>query len=197
MLCDGNQITQPTVVKDFSMMRFNLTGISIKAANVIFFIWATLWISVDAGFCAENHRFMYVNSIKAPVCEKPFMNSKKIVELEAGSKLVVLEEKGYWYRIACKGYSGWVFKLMVGSAPPEMFRQINTDQLEALESTARRRPSAYATTAAARGLMEKKRKFAARYATDYSAVERMEAGRIGYEEANQFVKEGIMHETME
>ena len=177
------------------MRRLKLTIMSARTVNMIMGIY--LFIFTETGFSAEYPKSMYVHSVKATVYKKPLLNSEKLVELKAGSELIVSEEKGYWYRITCMEYSGWIFKLMVRSEPPEAYRRIKTDQIEALESTARRRPSAYATTAAARGLKDKRRRFAARYENDYSALEKMEAGLISYDEASRFIKQGILYETTE
>jgi len=179
------------------MPRLKLTIMSVRTVNMILVIFLSLFIFTETVFGTEYPKSMYVHSVKAPVYKKPLLNSEKLAELEAGSKLIVSEEKGYWYRITCKEYSGWVFKLMVRDEPPKEYRQIKADQIKALEATARRRPSAYTTTAAARGLTDKRRRFAARYENDYSALEKMEAGRISYDEANRFIKQGILYETME
>ena len=143
---------------------------------------------------AEQISTMYIHSAKAPVYAEPNNTSEKIMQLNAGTEIQVLDKKGFWYLINYQGKSGWIFKLMVRDKPPRTIRAINVNQLAELESKARRRPSAYTTTASARGLKAKRERFAGKYKTDYSALERLEAMAVPPETADKFLMDGMNHE---
>jgi len=143
---------------------------------------------------AENEKTMYVHSAKAPVYSQPNIQSEKVMELKAGMKILVLEEKGFWYHMVHRENTGWIFKLMVRDNPPKNYRKINVSQLEDLTSKARRRPSAYTTTASARGLKKKRDRFASQYKNDYHALENMESMLITTEEADNFIRDGVINE---
>jgi uncharacterized protein YgiM (DUF1202 family) len=143
---------------------------------------------------------LYVHSVKAPLYQKPSMGSKKIIELKKGTKVTGLQEKANWYKVRHKGRDGWVYRLMVQKRPPletkglfnrlkSMFRRIHV-----LREKSRRRPSSYTTTAAARGLRDKRRRFADKYRLDYEAVEKIESIEISDTEALDFLTKGVSHE---
>lgn len=137
---------------------------------------------------------MYIHSAKAPVFAEPNNTSEKILQLKAGTAIQVLDQKGFWYLINYEGKSGWIFKLMVREKPPRATRAINIDQLAELESKARKRPSAYTTTASARGLKARRERFAGQYRTDYNTLERLEAMAVSPEAADNFLRDGMNHE---
>ena len=62
---------------------------------------------------------------------------------------------------------------------------------EMLEKGARKRASAFATAAAARGLAEERARISDKYKVDYEGVEWMEALKIADEEASKFLQEGV------
>ena len=66
-----------------------------------------------------------------------------------------------------------------------------------LESKARKRPSAYTTTASARGLKAKRDRFASQYKSDYHALEQMESMAITMEEADKFLTDGMNNEKIQ
>jgi hypothetical protein len=144
---------------------------------------------------AEINKVMYIHSAKAPVYSRPNIQSEKIMELKTGMEIIVLEEKGFWCKMTHNEIPGWIFKLMVRDTPPKEFRKININQLAELESKARKRPSAYTTTASARGLKTKRDRFADQYKNDYSALEQMESLVISGEEADKFITDGMINEN--
>ncbi|HSO66435.1 MAG TPA: SH3 domain-containing protein [Desulfatirhabdiaceae bacterium] len=143
---------------------------------------------------AGQNTVMYIHSVKAPVYADSNNQSEKIMELKTGEKIHVLEEKGFWYLIAHGEKTGWIFKLMVRDKPPADFREINVNQMAELESKARKRPSAYTTTASARGLKAKRDRFAGQYKNDYYALEQLESMVIPVEEADKFIADGMNNE---
>ena len=146
---------------------------------------------------AEENTVMYIHSLKAPVYAEPNNGSEKIMELKIGTKVQRLEEKGFWYLIAYTGKTGWIFKLMVRDTPPRDLREINVNQMAELESKARKRPSAYTTTASARGLKAKRDRFASQYKSDYHALEQLESMVVTMEEADKFITDGMNNEKIQ
>jgi hypothetical protein len=144
---------------------------------------------------AEINKVMYIHSAKAPVYTQPNIQSEKIMELKTGMEIMILEEKGFWYQMTYQEIPGWIFKLMVRDTPPKETRKIDVTQLAELESKARKRPSAYTTTASARGLKTKRDRFASQYKNDYNALEKMESMVISREEADKFITDGMKNEN--
>jgi len=143
---------------------------------------------------------LYVHSVKAPIYQEPFISSKKIIELKKGTKVIGIEEKANWYRIRYGGQSVWVYKLMVKKTPPletkGLFGRLKTlaHKVQALREKSRRRPSSYTTTAAARGLRDKRKRFAEKYRLDYDALEKVESIEISNTEALEFLMKGVSNE---
>lgn len=146
-------------------------------------------------FPTISHAFdLYVHSAKAPLFQAPSIGSKKIIELKKGAKLIGIEERANWYRVEYDNKNAWVYKLMVRKAPPLDRKAVSDKQVEELAYKARRRPSSFATTAAARGLREKRKRFSDKYALDYYALEKMESIKISDDEALEFLMRGVSNE---
>jgi len=152
-------------------------------------------------FPAISYSFdLYVHSVKAPLYRTPSISSKEIIELKEGTKIIGIEEKANWYKVRYKDKDGWVYKLMVRKTPPletknlyvrlrSLFRRIHV-----LRESSRRRPSSYTTTAAARGLRDKRQRFADKYGHDYDALEKIESIEISDTEALEFLMQGVSNE---
>src|SRR3989338_1147303 len=134
---------------------------------------------------------LYVQSVKAPIFSEPSLGSKRLAESARGELLKEIEKKGDWYQIDYKGVSGWVSRLLVSTKPPLGKVSILEEADEMLEKGARKRASAFATAAAARGLAEERARISDKYKVDYEGVEWMEALKIADEEASQFLQEGM------
>jgi len=143
---------------------------------------------------------LYVHSVKAPLYQTPSMGSKKIIELKKGAKVTGIEEKANWYKVRHEGKDGWVYKLMVRKEPPMetkgLFDRLKSifRRIDVLREKSRRRPSSYTTTAAARGLRDKRQRSADKYRLDYDAVEKIESVEISDTEALEFLTKGVSHE---
>ncbi len=133
---------------------------------------------------------LYVQSARAPLLNKPFVGSEKLVELNKGTAVLHILEKGIWHQVIYKDKTGWVCKFMVGKTPPKDSRNNAAEQLEAFSGNARKRPSAFTTTAAARGLMDKRKRFAGKYKFDFSALEKIESITITDAEVHVFLRNG-------
>jgi len=143
---------------------------------------------------------LYVHSVKAPIYTTPAMSSEKLVEIPKGTKLIGTGENPSWYEVQYKDVHGWVYKMTVKKSPPmektgifsrlkSLFHKIST-----LRGKSRRRPSSFTTTAAARGLREKRERFSDKYQLAYSSLERLESIEISENEALEFLAKGVSDE---
>jgi hypothetical protein len=138
---------------------------------------------------------LYVRSVNAPVYVMPDTGSGVVATVGQGTKLNGIENKGNWHIVRMNDGTGWVYRFLVSDKPPLGTEAGSlTDQYTGHEAKARRRPSSYTAAAAARGLREKRRRFAEQYRLDYEALEKIEAMDVSREEAMNFVKEGIENE---
>ena len=143
----------------------------------------------------------YVHSIKATVYKSPSMRSAKLTTLSKGAKLDVKKTKGAWYKVKSNdNKTGWVYKFMVKKKPVtdsgKLYSKLRSFfyKIESISKKSRRRPSSYTSTAAARGLREKRRHFAEKYNSDYDALEFIESITISDEEAMEFLWKGVQNE---
>ena len=133
---------------------------------------------------------IYVRSAKAPLLEKPAIGSTALLNLPRGTPVTRIMEDGIWYKVIYKDQTGWLCKLMTGSTPPSTIQGQPETELEKISGSARKRPSAFTTTAAARGLMDKRKRFASKYKLDFSALEKIEAMEITDDEIQDFLRVG-------
>ncbi len=144
---------------------------------------------------------LYINSIKAPVYKSPSIGSEKMVVLSKGTSLTGIELKSNWYHVKYKNIEGWVYKLMAKKTPPlngkkiYAMNKVSKEQMKNLAGKARRRPSSYATTAAARALRNKDKHFSKEYSLNFVALEKIESIEISDEEALEFLSKGISDEN--
>ena len=144
---------------------------------------------------------LYINSIKAPVYKSPSIGSEKIIVLTKGTSLIGIELKSNWYHVKYKNMEGWVYKLMAKKTPPlngkkiYAMNKVSKKQMENLAGKTRRRPSSYATTAAARALRNKDKHFSKEYSLNFTALEKLESIEISDEEALEFLTKGISDEN--
>lgn len=153
---------------------------------------------------AHSYAFSaYVQSTSAAVYKSPTMRSTKITSLSKGAKLEVKKSHGAWYRIESKtqgDHTGWVYKFMVRKKPvtnsSKLYSRLQSFfyKIESISKKSRRRPSSYTSTAAARGLREKRKHFARKYNADYASLEKIEAIQISDKEALAFLWEGVKNE---
>ncbi len=143
----------------------------------------------------------YIHSIKATVYKSPSMRSAKLTTLSKGAKLDVKKNKGAWFKVKTgNNRTGWVYKFMVKKKPVtdsgRLYSKLKSFfyKIESISKKSRRRPSSYTSTAAARGLREKRRHFAEKYNSDYEALEFIESIFISDEEAMEFLWKGVQNE---
>src|SRR3989338_4634560 len=146
-----------------------------------------LLLSVPFAHAAD----LYVQSVRAPIFLEPTLGSKRLTESVKGELLKEMDKKGDWYQVDYKGVNGWISRLLVSTKPPLGKVSILEETEEMLEKGARKRASAFATAAAARGLAEERARISDKYKVDYEGVEWMEALKIADEEASKFLQEGV------
>ena len=145
-------------------------------------------VLIHSTVCAAD---LFVQSVKTKIHAQPTLGSTIVAEAQRGDRLVELEKKGGWFKVSCKDKIGWVSRLVVSSSPPSKTISVFEDSEKDLESGARRRASAFATGAAARGLTDDRRRLSDQYRMDYQKLEAMEGLKISDEEALDFLQEGV------
>ncbi len=143
---------------------------------------------------------LYVHSIKASVYLMPDSGSQKLFIVSKGDKLTGLKQMGYWHKITYRGKNGWIYRFMVRNIQPVTKQDIYGRfkslfrKYEAFSARSRRRPSSYTAAAAARGLKEKRKRFAVKYRLDWDALEKIESMDISDSQAITFLSNGVSNE---
>lgn len=151
-------------------------------------------IAIILGIClgspAVSAAFdLYVYSVKAPLFEEPKVGAQRIAEVRQGEKLVGIGVQESWYRIDHEGRQLWIFSLMVRKTPLPDRKIPSQEEVDQMSQSARTRPSAFTTTAAARGLREKRGKGKEKYRLDYGALKKMESFGVTEGDAIAFMEE--------
>lgn len=145
----------------------------------------------------------YVHSIKATIYKSPSMRSENLTSLTKGDKLEVKGQKGAWLKVKTSGADsteGWTYRFMVKKEPVTSSKKLYSRlksffyKIDSVTKKSRRRPSSYTSTAAARGLREKRRHFAEKYNADYDSLAIIESIEISDEEAMNFLWKGVQDE---
>lgn len=155
-----------------------------------------LALALIAGFWAMpvHAQRLFVQSAKAPLWAEPAFQAARIGELSKGDAVETLSEKSGWLKIASGDQQGWMLKLMLGAHPPMETITANPQAMDELALRARRRPSSFATTAAARGLRERLNQTGAAAGLDYQALEKMERWRASEKDALNFLQKVQAHD---
>ncbi|MBI5193357.1 MAG: SH3 domain-containing protein [Nitrospirae bacterium] len=169
-----------------------MVRIKNKLLTVVLLI--SILLIVPAGVHAQN---LYVLSIKAAIFSMPSLGSQIIAEAKKGEVLRSLEKKGFWFKVKYNEKTGWVSGLLVGNKPPSGKVSILEKTEEKLKKGSRRRASAFATAAAARGLAEERARISDKFKVDYTGLEWIEKINISDEEADLFIKKGTAERGVE
>lgn len=148
-------------------------------------IFGALFILPVAAWCAD----LFVQSNTAPLLATPSLAGEKLMVLKQGVKVAHIQKKGMWQKVKYNQMIGWIYALMLGPNPPLTPYHITTDQVDQMAESARKRPSAYASTAAARGLMHQRKRLGQKLKYDFEALERMESYAADEKETLKFIKE--------
>ena len=132
---------------------------------------------------------LFIQSRTAPMFKTPSLAGVKLRMLNQGTKVTALKKQGMWWQIQHDQVIGWIYALMLKSAPPQSPLDITSDQIDQMSQTARKRPSSYASTAAARGLMNQHKRLGQKLGYDYAALRKMESYAANDEEILEFMKE--------
>ncbi|MBI3773468.1 MAG: hypothetical protein HY272_12310 [Gammaproteobacteria bacterium] len=122
---------------------------------------------------------------------KPEFNAALLLVIEKGTPLQIKASQGRWLQVTVQDKTGWVSQLLVGNEPPlNQATPLNTGD-QSIKQESRRRASATASAAAARGLRNDDRARQSDDAvSDYSALERMDKLGVSEDDAMKFVEEG-------
>lgn len=149
---------------------------------------AMIFLAAANAFAEEP---VYVKANKAKLMASPEFNSALILTIEKGTALQVKATQGRWLQVTIQNKTGWVSQLLVGNEPPlNQATPLNTGD-QNIKQESRRRASATASAAAARGLRNDDRARQSDDAvSDYSALERMDKLDVTEDEAVKFIEEG-------
>lgn len=158
--------------------------VSVKMILAVLVLWA-------ADSFAKEY---YVQSAQAPLWRMPSFAAEKLVLVPQGAKVEVLDVQQGWLSVQYNNHNGWMLKLMLSVQPPARSKVADQQAIQLMEDRSRMRPSAYASTAAARGLMTKGDGFGNKLSTDFGAVAVMESYRVTRQEALDFIAKGKTYE---
>ncbi len=147
----------------------------------------TLLCTAATAFAAG---IVYVQSSKANIFSGASFQSQLIATANKGEPLTLLETSGQWVKVSYHEHTGWIALLLVGQQPPQdKITVIKGQDGGAQKDDARRRASAEASAAAARGLRQDERARASDQSqTNYPAVEKMEAGAVDEKAVETFMQ---------
>ncbi|MBI5889841.1 MAG: SH3 domain-containing protein [Nitrosomonadales bacterium] len=158
-------------------MKKHIVLLAVLVANMLY----------AAAVCAEQ--FYYVQSVKAKILSAPSFRSKVVAEVGMGQKLDMKGREGIWIKVANGNKEGYVSSLLVSTHPPLQKRGFIKANDAEIKMGVRRRSSAFASAAAARGLTKEDRMRAdTEERVDYTALGRMEALSFSDDEVTQFAE---------
>jgi uncharacterized protein YgiM (DUF1202 family) len=133
-----------------------------------------LTVSVASGADA-----LYVQSAKAKIMSTPAFDATVLATADKGDALALVEKSGSWLKVAYRQHTGWVSALLVSDKPPrDKITVIKDVEDKAQKDNVRRRASASASAAAARGLRQDERaRLSDEGQANYEALEKVEAAR--------------------
>ena len=162
-----------------------MRGMILRNLMIFLLLCFLFLFSATAGLGAEK---LFVKSPKAPLWVEPSFQAEQILVLTKGQDVEKMEQRAGWLRVRIADQQGWMLKMMLSEEPPIQFSKEQQQAMENLALKARRRPSSFATTAAARGLKEKRKRFSSTLDTDYDALIKMEGWRVDEQSALDFLK---------
>ncbi|MCP4748748.1 MAG: hypothetical protein GY874_21820 [Desulfobacteraceae bacterium] len=136
----------------------------------------------------------YVKSKQAFLWAEPNFQAEKTGVLQQGQVVEIKQSQRGWSFVSHDQLQGWTMQMMLGDKP---VTAVSTEEKQAREEFAKRariRPSSYATTAAARGLREKKDEFSSGLKCDYDALTKMESMQVDDQTAIEFIKKVQLHD---
>ncbi len=124
----------------------------------------------------EPSKPVYIQAIHIDLRENPKNNASAVGSVSRGDSASVLETAGNWLKVKSGKKVGWISRLFVTPHRPVGNADLMKDVKENLTTSSRRRPSSYAVSATARGLMtsERGREGREMYETDGDALEAIE-----------------------
>ena len=134
----------------------------------------------------------YVQARQAKLYVEPSLKSPVLAVLPKGESVALIETQGRWLKVSVEGKTGWLSRLVVADHPPMKRVSVLADTQADLGENARRRASATAAAAAARGLRgEERARPSDREVVNFSALEEMEAHSVPEDEALQFLEQPL------
>lgn len=144
-----------------------------------------------AGAANAEESVYYVQSNNATVRANASFGAKVIAKVAKGQSLTSVAKDGNWLKVKVDGKFGYISTFLVSSHPPlEKQGVIKADESQEIKPSARRRASSFTSAAAARGLTNDDKSREGDTATDFKAVDKMEAIKVTPEEVNKFKESG-------
>lgn len=141
---------------------------------------------ISAAAQAENS---YIQARQAQLFAKPSLKASVVTVSHKGDEVVIEQRQGRWVKVKLGDKSGWVSRLLLGKAPPKEKITV-LDDGQGLEQSARRRASATAATAAARGLRgEERARQSDAAASNFDALQKVEQEGVSEDEALHFMQQ--------
>ena len=154
----------------------------------IFLFLIVLCVSLPV--LAEDIRYIHGKSAK--LFSEASFKADVIENIERGRAVNVIEEQKRWDKVQHNNHEGWVSKLQVKKKPPAQKASLLEKNEQDLSGTARRRASASAPTAAARGLRQDGDNTMDENAqSDFEALNKMENAKVSDQEALEFIEQEL------
>jgi len=132
----------------------------------------------------------YVQARQAELLAEPSLKAVVVAVAQKGDVVTIEQQQGRWLKVKFGDKAGWVSKLLVGKEPPKDKVTVLNEGSQALDQTARRRASATAEAAAARGLRgEERARQSDDAAIDFNALQKVEQTNVSEDEAVQFQRQ--------
>ena len=147
---------------------------------------AVLLLTLAAPAAAAS---VYVQARQAELRAEPGFDQPVVSELERGTELTRVAERGRWLQVRTASAEGWIFRFLVADHAPVKKQSVLGESGETIGDDARRRASQVTTAGAARGLTARERRRLSRAGgADYQALERLEALAISEREVRRFLR---------
>ena len=133
----------------------------------------------------------YIHGKSAKLFSEANFKADILTSIERGQTVTVIEEHKRWVKVKHNNNEGWVSKLQVKKKPPTKKASLLEKSEQDLSENARRRASASAPTAAARGLRQGDDSMDENTQSDFAALNKMEATQVSEQEALEFIEQEL------
>ena len=175
-------------------MKHRSLGLASIRVTILVIILATINLMASWTF-AEEIKTLYIQAATAKLKSEAKVGSKDVAKLIRGDSLQVLEIQEGWYKVRFNSETGWISKLFVSPTKPMNQSELIQSNDVSPEKTSRKRSSAYAVSAATRGLSagSRGRDNQQKYRSNDQALEKLEKNMVDEGALEQFQKKGNLN----